>query len=846
MALSNEQWNAPSGVDDFYEYQVSNSCRFNHAGYLNDARSGDGNTQHGSISFWVKRGGITSVQHVMDAREDGNNAVRIQFLADDTLEFRAETSSSVVFELETTRVFRDTSAWYHIVGIIDLNNGTQGDRVQLYINGIRETVFDVDTYPSNNSSTMTLNTSANLRWGAQSADGSNPLDGYLADVVVIDGAGGTIGDFGTFKNGVWTPVDPSGITFGTNGHYLNFATTTLGNDVSGNNHDFAATGLAAHDLLLDSPTFGSKSNGGNFCTINPNYSGTAIAANVSRRGAITEGNLKHGFVDNQDASCPCTHKTPPSGKWYFEFAIIAGGGSGDYSPSMGIIDPELYTCADSGTNTAGLIAYVNFNNRVRDQGTYVASYDGSRGSNGDVMGIAVDMDNGAFYVSKNGTYYGIDGGATGDPTSGSSQTGAGATWTTSSEFTNGMVPISQPTGGSAPVINVNFGQDGTFQGTETAGGNADANGFGNFFTAPPTDYLAVCSGNLPTPAVDPAEDDGPFNYFAPKLYTGDGANTLAITGLEFQPDWTWIKNRDAGDAHMFFDSSRGVTERLTLDTAVEATDADTLKSFTSDGFTVGADVKCNTNTEKYVSWNWKLNGGTTSSETDGGINTTCQTNTTAGISIIQYAGDGGSSDVTMEHNLGAKPEFLIMKDRDSNGNNNQWGSWHKVSGFGKYAYWSTTGAPAASTNGTVKAVSDELITFNRSSTSGGSQTRFENGDNYIIYAFTSKEGFSKFGSYEGNGNANGSFVYTGFAPALVITKSVDSTSSWHIFDNLREGYNVDNDPLIVEATTAEATTDMVDLLSNGFKFRISSDPNVAESYIFLAWASNPFKFATAR
>ena len=122
----------------------------------------------------------------------------------------------------------------------------------------------------------------------------------------------------------------------------------------------------------------------------------------------------------------------------------------------------------------------------------------------------------------------------------------------------------------------------------------------------------------------------------------------------------------------------------------------------------------------------------------------------------------------------------------------------------------------------------------------------ENGDNYIIYAFTSKEGFSKFGSYEGNGNANGSFVYTGFAPALVITKSVDSTSSWHIFDNLREGYNVDNDPLIVEATTAEATTDMVDLLSNGFKFRISSDPNVAETYIFLAWAKNPFKYTTAR
>jgi hypothetical protein len=349
-----------------------------------------------------------------------------------------------------------------------------------------------------------------------------------------------------------------------------------------------------------------------------------------------------------------------------------------------------------------------------------------------------------------------------------------------------------------------------------------------------------------TPAADPADSDGPAKHFAPKLYTGDGATTLAITGLDFQPDWTWIKNRDTTDAHMFFDSSRGVTERLTIDTAVEGTDADTLKSFTSDGFTVGADVKCNTNTEKYVSWNWKINGGTTSSETDGGINTTCQTDADRGISIIQYAGDGGSSDVTMEHNLGVKPEFLIMKDRDSNGNNNNWGSWHHTSGFGKYAYWNTTAAPAASGNGTVKAVSDALITYARTSTGGGGQTRFENGDNFITYAFASKEGFSKFGTYEGNGAADGTFVYTGFAPALVITKSIDSTSSWHIFDNLREGYNVDNDELLVEATTAEGTADMVDLLSNGFKCRIATDPNVAESYIFLAWASNPFKFATAR
>jgi hypothetical protein len=832
MPLSNEQWNAPpAGGGDFYSHQIANSCRFNHAGYLNDARASDGSATTGTISFWFKRSAIGSAQFLMDAREDGNNYMRIQILADDTIEWQNETGAAMKFELETTQVFRDTSAWYHFVGVIDMTNGTQGNRVQMYINGERVTVFDVETYPADASQVTALNTSANLRLGNAVA-ATVPLDGYMAEMVVIDGTAQAVTDMGETKNGAWIPKDPSGLTFGDNGAYLKFENSAaLGNDSSGNDNDFTVTGVAAHDQMLDTPTFNSDSNGGNFCTFNYTNKGSS--------NALAEGNLKSSGSAGGNVSGTMAHMT---GKWYWEQCALTVN---QYGPTFGIGQLNTTGAASAAGGEYYIITWQTAAGQIyggggypEGMGTITLDQTGVDAlSSGDVLGFFMDLDNRKLWISKNGTLLN-----SGDPEEGDNPQASWASTPKSQPFTM----TTQNVGTGVGILNC--GQDGTFAGNKTAGGNSDANGYGNFLydISDHPSFLAMCTGNLPTPAANTAEDEGPYKYFTPKLYTGDGASTLAITGLQFQPDWTWIKNRDTTDAHMFFDSSRGVTERLTIDTAVEGTDADTLKSFTSDGFTVGADVKCNTNTEKYVSWNWKINGGTTSSETDGGINTTCQTDADRGISIIQYAGDGGSSDVTMEHNLGVKPEFLIMKDRDSNGNNNNWGSWHHTSGFGKYAYWNTTAAPAASGNGTVKAVTDTLITYARTSTSGGSQTRFENGDNFITYAFASKEGFSKFGTYEGNGAADGTFVYTGFAPALVITKSIDSTSSWHIFDNLREGYNVDNDELLVEATTAEGTADMVDLLSNGFKCRIATDPNVAESYIFLAWASNPFKFATAR
>ena len=243
---------------DFYTHQIANSCRFDGTSYLTDTRASDGSATTGTISFWFKRSGMGEYGlYLMTAWQDGNNHLRVQYLANDTMEFRNETSGSVTHELETTQVFRDNSAWYHFVGIIDYTNGTQADRAQMWINGERVTAFETETYPSDASQTMVLNTGANLRWGA-ATDGGYDTEGYMAECVVIDGTAQAATDFGESKNGVWIPKDPSGLTFGTNGVYLKYESSgDMGNDSSGNNHDFALTNIAAHDQMKDSPTFSS-------------------------------------------------------------------------------------------------------------------------------------------------------------------------------------------------------------------------------------------------------------------------------------------------------------------------------------------------------------------------------------------------------------------------------------------------------------------------------------------------------------------------------------------------------------------------------------------------------------
>ena len=321
-------------------------------------------------------------------------------------------------------------------------------------------------------------------------------------------------------------------------------------------------------------------------------------------------------------------------------------------------------------------------------------------------------------------------------------------------------------------------------------------------------------------------------HFQTVLYTGNGSANHAITlpgDTDMQPDWVWIKNRDANDSHCFFDAVRGATKLLHMDnTDAETTDTDTLDSFTSDGFQVDADVKVNTNTEKYVAWCWKANG-TGSSNTDGSINTTATSaNTTAGFSINTYTGTG--SNATIGHGLGQVPTLIITSKRSATKIPVM---YHVDCGNANELYMDRTDTcSSASTtwNSTTPTSTVWSVGTNTNNTSGATQ---------VTYVFAPIQGFSKFGSYEGNGNVDGTFVYTGFRPAFIIIKNADATDSWRMFDSKRVGYNGDNNYVYPNTNSTESTDNIIDLLSNGFKLRKTDDVNAANTYIYMAFAEAP-------
>ena len=333
--------------------------------------------------------------------------------------------------------------------------------------------------------------------------------------------------------------------------------------------------------------------------------------------------------------------------------------------------------------------------------------------------------------------------------------------------------------------------------------------------------------------------DNPELHFQVQLYTGNGSANNAITlggDEDMQPDLVWIKNRDTTDSHCLFDALRGATEVLHPDaTSNEATDADTLDSFAADGFQVDADVKVNTNTEKYVASCWKANG-TGSSNTDGSINTTATSaNTAAGFSIMTWVGTGSAA--TIGHGLGAVPTWFVVRNRGVPVGGDAWANYSVHLGNTYRVNWDRTTAPNSGTNYWNNTTpTSTLITV------GADGSTNADGLPMLTYAWTPIQGFSKFGKYTGNGDTDGAFAYCGFLPAWLMIKKTDTQDNWMMFDNKREGYNADNDVLLTNNPIAETTTDYVDILANGFKLRSADGAvNSADSdYIFMAFAEAPF------
>ena len=327
------------------------------------------------------------------------------------------------------------------------------------------------------------------------------------------------------------------------------------------------------------------------------------------------------------------------------------------------------------------------------------------------------------------------------------------------------------------------------------------------------------------------------DYFNTKLYTGNGG-TQSLTGVGFQPDFTWVKGRSVAEHHNLYDAVRGVTKPIYTNLNYgEGSASDSLTAFNSDGFSIGANAYINTNSATFASWNWKA--GTTGSGTTGGSGTakaySYSVNTTAGFSIVKYAGNG-SAGHTIPHHLGAVPKMIIVKDLTDN---ESWRVYHaSTTDFRYYLELNTTAA----------TVQDSNVFDNVPTSSGflvGSNNPVNNAThNYIAYCFAEKTGYSKFGSYTGNGNADGTFVYTGFKPSFIMYKKSSGTGRWTLEDNKRDPFNVATHGVSANGSSAENTGSQywdVDLLSNGFKFRTTEQETnqSGQTFIYMAFAEAP-------
>ena len=330
------------------------------------------------------------------------------------------------------------------------------------------------------------------------------------------------------------------------------------------------------------------------------------------------------------------------------------------------------------------------------------------------------------------------------------------------------------------------------------------------------------------------------DYFNTVLYTGNGS-TQSITGVGFQPDLVWVKSRNDSYNHANWDIVRGTSNALQTSTTSAEQTIEGVTSFDSDGFTLSTAASANSNTKTFVAWNWLADNTSGSSNTDGDINSTVSVNTTSGFSIVSWTGTG-TNPSTVGHGLGTAPSCIILRDRD---NVSDWYVGHDGIGWTDRLKLNTTASTASSVtlwNNT--APTSSLFTISSALNFNGSPT--------IAYCFAEKKGFSKFGSYTGNGSSDGPFVYTGFKPAFFMIKRTDTTTNWIMYDTVRQPYNTTNPgPIYANLSSAEesnVTLTAFDILSNGFKTRNTS--SWAESnasggtYIYMAFAENPFVTST--
>ena len=811
--FGSSQWMYASG--GFYNGVATQSARFDDgsSAYLTfTTASASSATDRRKVthSVWVKRGVLGADQTIYSSnRTSGGDYYLLRFSSDNKLTLILDVDANS-FGYDTSAVFRDVGAWYHVCVIIDTTQATDTDRVKIYVNGVlQDKTIKYTNHVSQNFSTYVMDGSED-EIGRFAFTDASYFDGYMSEFITTIGQDNTISEFGELKNGVWIPINYAG-SYGGNGFRLQFnqtgtgtaSSSTIGADTSGNNNHWTSSGIVASDCdMPDSPE-------NNFPTLNSIQNQTSAT--------LSEGNLKAvGTSANWD-NLQSTFAVS-SGKWYWEVKATSVSEANSFVAGIhqtGFSAQSLYWFSSSYTTSAYGTAFgvLDPDNKVTN-GSATAFTLGL--ATNDIIQFRLNLDDNELSVSIDGS----DKGKIYDITANIEYTPALCLYNTSS-------------------ATMNFGQDSTFAGTETAGGNADENGNGDFAYAPPSGYLALCSANLPEPTISPNADTQADDYFNTVLYTGNGTGQ-SITGVGLQPDWVWIKSRSHASSHVLTDSVRGATKSLFSDTTgAELTLSGGVTAFGADGFTLGSEGTVNTSARTYVAWNWKA-GGTAVSNTDGSITSSVSVNTDAGFSIVSYTGNETNS--TVGHGLGKTPSIVIVKNRDE-GTGFNWNTWFTGFSASEFVQLSTTSAKITS-SGFWNTTPTSTV-FGLSTSTGNNKS----GDRHIAYCFAEIEGYSKIGSYTGNGNStDGTFVYTGFRPAWVMVKRSDGVVSWNVADSTRSPENLVDEQVQPNLSNAENLFFDYDFLSNGFKIRTSDSSKNASggNYIYMAFAENPFKYANAR
>ena len=774
-------------------YQISNSLRFQSASstYANRTPASAGNRQKWTWSAWVKRGGLTTPQFIMFSATSGSGTCQIGFQGSGNDGIVLYDSSLGPMNVTTTPQYRDPSAWYHIVIAVDTTQATAANRVLMYVNGVQVTAFSTATYPSQNANTG-INNNVTHGLGTQYSNGSNAgnyFDGYMAEVNFIDGQALTPSSFGSTDptSGQWVAAKYAG-TYGTNGFYLPFSNGTSTTTLG------ADSSGNSNNWTLTNFT---RSAGVSDCWMydvpsgNGGVSGTQPNSNYAVLNPLLQNAWwaapSRGTITNGNLTFPSQGNVTAFCNW----DVVGNVGKWYYEMTCSATDAaNSITISAQSRSTFEVTYYQNGNKQIN--GGSASAY-GASWTSGDVIGVAIDAANNTITFYKNNTSQG----------------------TITNTFPSATVYAGAYYNSASGAYNFNFGQR-------------------SFSYTPPTGFKALCTANLPVATIKQGSTAMNIN-----LYTGDGTNPRTISGLSFSPDFVWVKNRSAVADHVV--SDKLITDYSLFPSTTGAAVQGYIKALGTNSFDVGNPSNVNGSGNSMVAWYWKA-GGTGVSNTNGSITSTTSVNATAGFSVVTYTGTGANA--TVGHGLGVAPKMVIVKRRDTVGYN-----WYVYnSNLTNASYYLTLNVTAAAASDTTlwnsTAPTSSVFSLGNNAASNASTAT------YVAYCFAEIAGFSKFGSYTGNGSADGSFVYTGFRPKYVMMKCSSTTGNWEIIDATRSAYNTSISDLSANTSSAEVnvSTYGIDILSNGFKLR-TADATIngsGSTYIYMAFAESPFQNSNSR